>query len=69
MSAEQEDQPRELWSIVMDKYNGDYDAAVKFICVLREVVCEADPSRGENVTNAIRRAKYEEAMQEAVNFE
>ena len=66
MSAEAEEKPRGLWNIVMDKYHGDYDAAIKFICVLREVVCEVDPSRGENVTDAIRRAQYEEAMVEAV---
>lgn len=57
-----------LWGKVMEKYGNDYDAAVKFICVLREVVCDADPSRGELVTDAIRRAQYEEAMEEAIGL-
>jgi len=62
--ADPETQP--LWNKVIDMCGGDYDQAVTFICRLRELVCVVDPSRGEDVTNAIRRAQYEEALEEAL---
>lgn len=57
-----------LWTFIQSQAR-DYEDAVHFACLLRNLVGEIDPKRGERVTDAIRRARYEEALQEALGVE
>ena len=55
-----------LWEFIQSQAR-DYEDAVHFACLLRDVVGKIDPERGERVTDAIRRAHYEEALREALH--
>jgi hypothetical protein len=57
-----------LWDFIQNREQ-NYDAAVHFVCVLRDVTLLADRKRGEKVMDAIRRAHYEEAINIALGNE
>lgn len=54
--------PEPFWEELQKQCRGDYDLACRVICLMRNTLFVVDEVRYHQVTDAIRRAKYEEAM-------
>lgn len=51
-----------FWDELQEQCGGDYDLACRVICIMRNTLFKVDDVRYHLATDAIRRARYEEAM-------
>jgi hypothetical protein len=58
-----------IWDELQRQFGHDYDRAVNAICAFRNLMFKVDEVRYHQITDAIRRAKYEEAMRIILGIE
>ena len=61
--------PEPIWEAIQKRYGnaeGGYEQAIAFMLALADAVQVVDEERYQRVVEAIRRARYEDALREAL---